>query len=254
MINQEELNNIYFLLQMYDRKILSSKTILDRIDHMGISLFKNKVDFSQLTIEDKGVLLDFYDRKILSQDEMLEKTGFDPEEEKKIMKENCCKCETNCKKQVSFDYVSNIPVKVKRIDERAIIPKYHSKGAAAFDVHAWIEDGSSICVKAKSQEIIKTGLFMSIPNGYELRISPRSGQSFKHQISIRNSPGIVDADFVGHIMIIFVNNADEDFNIDHGDRIAQVKLSMAPRAVFTEVEELPSTERGEGGFGSTGIK
>jgi dUTP pyrophosphatase len=93
---------------------------------------------------------------------------------------------------------------------------------------------------------------MAIPMGYELRVSPRSGQAFKHQISIRNSPGIVDADYRGEIKVSFVNNSDQVFIINPGDRICQVKLSMAPRAVFKEVEELDETDRGTGGFGSTG--
>ncbi len=155
-------------------------------------------------------------------------------------------------KIISLWHHYQVPVKVKRLDPRATIPKYHTDGAVAFDMHAIVDEEQVIRVEAHSQKILSTGLAMAIPVGYELRVSPRSGQAFKHQISIRNSPGIIDADYRGEIKVSFVNNADTDFIISPGDRICQVKLSMAPRAVFTEVEELDGTNRGEGGFGSTG--
>ncbi len=146
-----------------------------------------------------------------------------------------------------------VPVKVMKLDPRATIPQYHTDGAAAFDMHAIVDEGQVIRVKANSQKILSTGLAMAIPMGYELRVSPRSGQAFKHKISIRNSPGICDADYRGEIKVCFVNNADTDFIINPGDRICQVKLSIAPRAAFEEVDDLDETERGEGGFGSTGV-
>lgn len=146
----------------------------------------------------------------------------------------------------------HVPVKVKKLDPRATIPKYHTDGAVAFDMYAIVDEGQVIRVESHSQKNLSTGLAMAIPQGYELRVSPRSGQAFKHQISIRNSPGIVDADYRGEIMVCFVNNSDFAFIINPGDRICQVKLSMAPRAVFEEVEELEDTDRGTGGFGSTG--
>ncbi len=146
----------------------------------------------------------------------------------------------------------HVPVKVKKLDPRATIPQYHTEGAAAFDMHAIVDEGQVIRVEPHSQENLSTGLAMAIPMGYELRVSPRSGQAFKHEISIRNSPGIVDFGYTGEIKISFVNNGDKVFIINPGDRICQVKLSMAPMAVFREVEELEKTERGDGGFGSTG--
>lgn len=145
-----------------------------------------------------------------------------------------------------------VPVKVKKLDPRATIPQYHTDGAVAFDMHAIVDEGQVIRVESHSQKNLSTGLAMAIPQGYELRVSPRSGQAFKHEISIRNSPGIVDADYSGEIMVAFVNNSDKVFIINPGDRICQIKLSMAPRAVFEEVEELEKTDRGDGGFGSTG--
>lgn len=145
-----------------------------------------------------------------------------------------------------------VPVKVKKLDPRAIIPQYHTEGAVAFDIHAIVDEGQVIRVSPHSQENLSTGLAMAIPQGYELRVSPRSGQAFKHEISIRNSPGIIDSDYRGEIKVSFVNNSNNIFVINPGDRICQVKLSMAPRAVFEEVEDLNKTDRGEGGFGSTG--
>jgi dUTP pyrophosphatase len=133
-----------------------------------------------------------------------------------------------------FSFKSGVPVKVKKLDPKAIIPKYHSAGAVAFDIHAIVEDGQVIRVEANSQKNLSTGLAFAIPQGYELRVSPRSGQAFRE------------------VKVSFVNNADTDFIINPGDRICQVKLSLAPRAIFEEVEELDETERGEGGFGSTG--
>jgi dUTP pyrophosphatase len=146
----------------------------------------------------------------------------------------------------------HVPVKVKKLDPRATIPQYHTQGAVAFDIHAIVDEGQVIRVEPHSQKNLSTGLAMAIPQGYELRVSPRSGQAFKNQISIRNSPGIIDSDYTGEIKVCFVNNSDQVFIINPGDRICQVKLSMAPRAVFEEVEELDKTERGESGFGSTG--
>jgi len=156
-------------------------------------------------------------------------------------------------KIVSQWHKYNVPVKVKKLDPRATIPQYHTEGAAAFDMHAIVDEGQVIRVKPHSQKNLSTGLAMAIPMGYELRVSPRSGQAFKHQISIRNSPGIVDSGYTGEIMVAFVNNSDKVFIINHGDRICQIKLSLAPRAVFREVEELEKTDRGDGGFGSTGV-
>jgi len=145
-----------------------------------------------------------------------------------------------------------VPVKVKKLDPRAIIPQYHSKDACAFDLHALVPEGEKVFIKPGTQKVVHSGLAFAIPSGYELRVSPRSGMSFKKGISIRNSPGIVDADYRGELMVILVNGGFEDLMISHGDRIAQIKLSLAPRAIFEEVDELDETERGEKGIGSTG--
>lgn len=147
---------------------------------------------------------------------------------------------------------TNRSVSFKKLHPDAVAPKYYSKGAVAFDMHPLITDGDVIRIPPHSQKIVPTGIAFSVPNGFELRVSPRSGQSAKEQISIRNSPGILDSDYRGELMVIFVNNKDTDHIITKDQRVCQVKLSRAYHADFQEVEELDETERGEGKFGSTG--
>jgi dUTP pyrophosphatase len=149
-----------------------------------------------------------------------------------------------------YSFALDVPVKVKRLRPDAIMPKYYTKGAVAFDV-CYCGDEDMI-VQAHSQEILSTGLSFSIPYGYELRISPRSGDSTKRNISIRNSPGILDWDYTKELFVAYVNNNGHMITVEKGKRIAQVKLSLAPRAVFEEVNELYETERGEGCCNSTG--
>ena len=146
----------------------------------------------------------------------------------------------------------NRHVPFKKLHPDAVAPKYYSDGAAAFDLHPLITEGDVIRVAPYSQKIIKTGIAFSVPDGFELRISPRSGQSAKEQISIRNSPGIIDSDYRGEIMVIFVNNKDTVHIITKDQRVCQVKLSKAYHADFEEVDSLDETERGDGRFGSTG--
>lgn len=163
--------------------------------------------------------------------------------------------------QLKYNTRNHRLVKFKKLHPDAVTPKYYSEGAVAFDLHPLIinkvnADGEvvkvdTIEVDPHSQKIIPTGLAFSVPDGFELRISPRSGQSAKEQISIRNSPGIIDSDYRGEIMVIFVNNKDTTHIITKDQRVCQVKLSKAYRADFMEVKELDETERGEGRFGST---
>ena len=147
-------------------------------------------------------------------------------------------------------HVRHVPF--KKLHPDAVGPKYYSEGAAAFDLHPLILEGDVVRVPPHSQKIVRTGLAFQVPDGYELRISPRSGQSAKEQISIRNSPGIIDSDYRGEIMVIFVNNKDTTHVITKDQRICQVKLSKAYVAGFEEVDELDETKRGDGRFGSTG--
>jgi len=159
-----------------------------------------------------------------------------------------------CKRVSQLEKITelNKVVKFKKVHPDAVPPKYYSEGAAAFDLHPLITQGEVIRVLPWSQKIIPTGIAFSVPDGFELRISPRSGQSAREQISIRNSPGIIDSGYIGEIMVIFVNNKDTTHIITKDQRVCQVKLSKAYHADFVEVDDLGKTERGEGRFGSTG--
>ncbi len=130
----------------------------------------------------------------------------------------------------------------------AIIPKYQTSGSAGFDIHI-IED---VTIFPRETKIIKTGLSFEIPKGYELQVVPRSGVSSKTKIRISNSPGTVDSDFRGEVGIIVDNIDSLLYTFKKGDRIAQGKITPVIQAVFEEVTELSVTDRGEGGFGSTG--
>ncbi|PAF41526.1 dUTP diphosphatase [Helicobacter sp. 11S02596-1] len=141
-------------------------------------------------------------------------------------------------------------INIKKTHPDAIIPKYQTEGAAGFDFCAL----GDYIVPAGGIELVKTGLSMAIEGGYELQIRPRSSLALKHRISVLNTPGTIDSDYRGEIMIILINHADVDFAISAGDRIAQGVISKTHQADFIEVEELDSTPRGAGGFGSSGIK
>ena len=140
-------------------------------------------------------------------------------------------------------------VKIKKLSENAIIPQYQTNGAAGFDFHA-IEDME---IDPRKTALVKTGLSMEIPEGYELQVRPRSGMSLKTKMRVANSPGTIDSDYRGEICIIMENIGllgSLPFQIKKGDRIAQGVLCPVYQAVFIE-DELNETERGEGGFGST---
>jgi len=142
-------------------------------------------------------------------------------------------------------------VKIKKLEDRAIIPEYKSEGAAGFDFHAI----DSITVPAGRSMKVRTGIAMEIPAGYEVQIRPRSGLSANTSLRVSNSPGTLDSDFRGEIMILIDNidqNGASSVRIDAGERIAQGVLQKVEQIEFIEVDELSETERGEGGFGSTG--
>ena len=139
-------------------------------------------------------------------------------------------------------------LKIKKINPEAIIPAYQTKEAAGFDLHS-IEN---VVLKPGERKLIGTGLAFEIEYGYEVQIRPRSGLAFKHGITVLNSPGTIDSDYRGEIKVLLINHSDEEFEIKKGDRIAQAVVASVIQAEIVEVEELSSTERGEGGFGSTG--
>jgi dUTP pyrophosphatase len=130
-------------------------------------------------------------------------------------------------------------------------PNYETEGAAGMDLRANIE--AAITLKPLERAIVKTGLFIALPVGFEAQVRPRSGLAAKKGITVLNSPGTVDADYRGEIGVILVNLSNDDFVINDGERIAQLIIAKHERVNWQEVTILSETERGAGGFGSTGI-
>lgn len=132
------------------------------------------------------------------------------------------------------------------------LPSYETIASAGLDVRANIQE--SIELKPLARTLVKTGLFMEIPVGYECQVRPRSGLALKKGISVLNSPGTIDADYRGEVGVILVNLSDETFTIENGERIAQLVFAKVEQAEWEQVEILTETGRGAGGFGSTGVK
>ena len=132
------------------------------------------------------------------------------------------------------------------------LPSYETIYSAGMDLRANVPEPSTL--KPLQRAIVKTGLFIELPIGYEAQVRPRSGLAAKNGISVLNAPGTIDADYRGEIGVILVNLSNEDFTIENGERIAQLVIAKHERAAWDEVEELDETSRGTGGFGSTGIK
>mgnify|MGYP006195532937 FL=1 len=132
------------------------------------------------------------------------------------------------------------------------LPSYETIASAGMDLRANITE--SITLNSLERVVVKTGLFIELPIGYEAQVRPRSGLAAKKGITVLNSPGTVDADYRGEIGVILVNLSNEPFVIENGERIAQLVIAKHERAEWQEVTELSETSRGEGGFGSTGVK
>lgn len=146
-------------------------------------------------------------------------------------------------------------IQIKKLPHGADLPtpEYKSEGAAGFDLYAAI-DGTIVIAPGGNRMVIPTGLAVAIPEGYELQVRPRSGLAVKYGISVVNTPGTVDSDYRGELIIILINTDPLlGFQITRGDRIAQAVVSPVVRVSFEEVEELSTTVRGTGGFGSTGV-
>ena len=133
----------------------------------------------------------------------------------------------------------------------AVIPEYKTAGAAGADLCALLD--SPVTIPAGRTAIIPTGLFFEIPQGYEVQVRPRSGLAAKSAITVLNTPGTIDRDYRGEIKVILINLGQSDFTINSGDRIAQMIIAPVTQAAFTATDSLSQTERGTGGFGSTGI-
>ncbi len=132
------------------------------------------------------------------------------------------------------------------------LPNYETNASAGMDLRANLE--TAVVLKPLERAIIKTGLFIELPIGIEAQVRPRSGLAAKKGVTVLNAPGTIDADYRGEIGVILVNLSNKDFTIENGERIAQLIIAKHERAEWNKVEVLSETARGEGGFGSTGVK
>ena len=143
-----------------------------------------------------------------------------------------------------------VGVAIKRLPhgEDLPLPVYATDGAAGMDVCA----AEDVDLAPGARHAVATGFAVAIPQGYEIQVRPRSGLAFKHGISVPNAPGTIDSDYRGELKVLLINHGDESFAIRRGDRVAQLVLAPVTRAAFAEVDDLDETQRGAGGFGSTG--
>jgi dUTP pyrophosphatase len=130
------------------------------------------------------------------------------------------------------------------------LPAYQTDGAAGLDLYACVDE--PIALKPMERKIIPCGFKMALPIGFEAQIRPRSGLALKHGLSMPNSPGTIDADYRGEVGVLLINLGADDFVINRGDRIAQMIINKVERVQFKQIDTLPGSNRGEGGFGSTG--
>ena len=143
-------------------------------------------------------------------------------------------------------------VLIKRLSKNIELPKYETNGSSGMDLSANIE--TQIKIEPGKTSIIPTGISVSIPKNFEIQIRSRSGLAAKSQISVLNSPGTIDADYRGELKVILINFSNKTFVVEKGTRIAQMVLCPIVKAKFKEVDNLDDTDRGVGGFGSTGLK
>lgn len=132
------------------------------------------------------------------------------------------------------------------------LPEYATILSAGMDIRANLDQ--PVLLKPLERKLVPTGLFIALPAGFEAQVRPRSGLAFKKGVTVLNTPGTIDADYRGEVGVILVNISSEDFTIEDGERIAQLIIAKHEQASWVEVVELSSTERGAGGFGSTGVK
>ena len=144
-------------------------------------------------------------------------------------------------------------MKIKVINKsKHPLPEYATENSAGMDLRANIDE--PIVLKPLERALIPTGVFIALPHGYEAQVRPRSGLAIKKGITVLNTPGTIDSDYRGMIGVILINLSNEDFVVNDGERIAQMVISKYERAEWEEVDELDETERGDGGYGHTGVK
>jgi dUTP pyrophosphatase len=148
----------------------------------------------------------------------------------------------------------SVVVRVRRLPhgEGLPLPSYQSKHAAGLDVVAGVPEPAPVTLEPGARALIPTGFALEIPAGYEAQVRPRSGLALKHGVTLLNTPGTIDADYRGELMVILINHGSEPFIVRRGDRIAQLVIAPVISVEIAEVEELGATARGQGGFGSTG--
>ena len=138
-----------------------------------------------------------------------------------------------------------------KMREGARLPSYQSEGAAGADVSAALD--SPVAIRPGEWMMIPTGLFLEIPAGFEIQVRPRSGLAARHGVTVLNSPGTIDSDYRGEVQVILINHGKEPFTVNGGDRIAQLVAARTEMVSFVASDSLSDTERGDGGFGSTGV-
>ena len=150
--------------------------------------------------------------------------------------------------------MTDVIVAVRRLPhfEGLDLPAYETLGAAGMDVRAAVPDGDPMVLHPGERLMVPTGLSVAIPTGYEIQMRPRSGLAAKHGITCLNSPGTIDSDYRGELKVILINHGSEAFTIARGERIGQMVLAPVTRIVWNSVDSLDETDRGSGGFGSTG--
>ena len=152
----------------------------------------------------------------------------------------------------SLEKSKNLQVKIKKLANfKGPLPEYKSEWASGFDIQACLEE--SITLKPGERALVPTGLSFELPAGFEMQSRPRSGLSLKKGLTVLNSPGTIDSDYRGEVKIILINHGREDFIIKDQERVAQIVICPVYQAVFIESETLSDTQRGGGGFGSTGV-
>jgi len=151
---------------------------------------------------------------------------------------------------------AKIDIRVQRLphSEGLPLPRYETDGAAGMDLIAALPEGEPLTLTFGERAMVPTGLAIALPQGYEAQVRPRSGLAAKNGVTVLNSPGTVDCDYRGEVKVILINLGQESFTIERGTRIAQMVIAPVTQAELHEVEALDATARGEGGFGSTGMK
>ena len=143
-------------------------------------------------------------------------------------------------------------IQIKKLSNEVMTPKYETLGSSGMDLAAYIEQ--DVVINSGDKALVPIGFSLSIPQGYEVQIRPRSGLAAKKGITVLNTPGTIDSDYRGEIKVILINLSKDMFAIKNGERIAQMVVCPIEQVIVEEVKELPKTDRGSGGFGSTGTK